>query len=155
MKINLLKKAIGDDQGFTLIETLVATAVLLIGILSLYSMQVTSVKFNATASGITTSTNWAADRIEQILQLDYLDANLLDGNGNGLAGLNDVGNAADGTIASPDGNYVISWNIAELLAPNPNDPSDSTLKTIRVIVERNDFGIIRQTVLNYYKQKVF
>ena len=148
-------KSTMDQEGFTLIETLVAMAVLVIGIFSLYSLQTTSVIYNAKASGITTSSNWASDRIEQLIALDYEHNDLLDGNNNGVGGLNDRGTAADGTAASPDGYYTISWNVADYLTPNPNDSSASTLKTIRVIVERNEFGNNQSVVFNYYKQKIF
>lgn len=155
---------LGND-GFTLIETLIATAILVIGIFSLYLMQTTSVKYNATASGITTSSTWAADRIEQLLALDFDDQRLADDDdptdlapvvpGNGTAGLNDTSATADGRVVSPDGNYTVFWNIADYLTPNPSAPSDSTLKAVRVIVQRNDYGTTKEVVLNYYKQKVF
>lgn len=157
--MNLLKHIVStnppNEAGFTLIETLVAIVVLVIGIFSLYSMQTTSVRLNASANGMTTSANWAADRVEQILSLDYEDAGLTDNNGNGVGGLDDTGAAADSTATSPDGNYTVSWNIAEYIAPNPSDPTETTLKAVRVIVERNEFGTNKEVTLNYYKQKVF
>jgi len=143
------------QAGFTLIETLVAMAILVIGIFSLYSLQTTSVVYNAKASGITTSSNWASDRIEQLIAQDYEHGDLLDNNNNGVAGLDDTGASADGTATSPDGYYTISWNVADYLKPNPNNAAESTLKNIRVIVEKNTFGSNQTVVFNYYKQKVF
>lgn len=155
----------GDCKGFTLIETVVAMVILTIGILALYSMQTTSVRFNATASVLTTSSNWASDRIERLLALDFEDQQLVDDNdstdlapaiaGNGAAGLDDTSATADGRDLSPDGKYIIYWNVADYMTPNPNLLSESTLKAIRVIVQRNDSGTTRKVVLNYYKQKVF
>lgn len=143
------------DGGFTLIETLVAMTVLVIGIFSLYSLQTTSVIYNAKASGITTSSNWASDRIEQLIALNYDHNDLLDSQNDGVGGLDKTGAAADGTATSPDGRYTISWNVADYIKPNPINPADSTLKTIRVIVQRNEFGSNQSVVFNYYKQKVF
>lgn len=152
-------------QGFTLIETVVAMVILTIGILALYSMQTTSVRFNATASVLTTSSSWASDRIERLLALDFDDQQLMDDNdstdstpainGNGAAGLDDTSATADGRALSPDGKYVIYWNIANYMTPNPNLLTESTLKAIRVIVQSNYSGANREVVLNYYKQKVF
>ncbi|WP_167505852.1 type IV pilus modification PilV family protein [Desulfosediminicola flagellatus] len=154
-----------ECQGFTLIETVVAMVILTIGILALYSMQTTSVRFNATASALTTSASWASDRIERLLALDFDDQQLKDDNdatdlapainGNGAAGLDDTSATVDGRDLSPDGKYVIYWNVADYITPNPNLLSESTLKAIRVIVQRSDSGRTREVVLNYYKQKVF
>lgn len=155
MRILFSAQTPANEAGFTLIETLVAMAVLVIGIFSLYSLQTTSVVYNAKASGITTASNWASDRIEQLLSLDFTNAALLDTNGNAAGGINDTGASADGTATSPDGNYTISWNVVDYLKPNPSNAADSTLKAIRVIVERNDFGNTQTVVFNYYKQKVF
>lgn len=153
------------NEGFTLIETLVAIFVLVVGILALYSMQVTSIRYNATAGAMTTSSTWAADRVEQLLALDYDDQLLADDDdptdlapvnpGNGTAGLSDTGATADGSAVSPDGRYSIFWNVADSLNPNPNNAAISTVKAIRVTVQHNDIGSIKQVVLNYYKQKVF
>lgn len=144
-----------DDQGFTLIETMIAIVVLTIGIFALYSMQTTSIRYNASANATTGSSTWAADQIEQLLALAYDAPQLSDGDGNGVAGLNTTGATADGQAASLDQRYTIFWNIADQLNPNPNDPTISNVKAIRVIVQHNDFGLNRQVVLNYYKQRVF
>lgn len=142
-----------DNDGFTLIETLAAMVILVIGIFALYSMQITSLRYNATASAITTSSTWAADRVEQLLALDYAD--LVDTSANGVAGLSDTTATADGQAVSPDGRYTIFWNVAPYLAPNPGNPADSTVKALRIIVQHNDLGTTKQVVVNYYKQKVF
>lgn len=143
------------NEGFTLIETLVAVFILTVGIFALYSMQTTSIRYNSSANAITGSSTWATDRIEQLLALAYNNPLLNDGDNNGDAGLNTVGPTADGSAVSPDQRYTIFWNVANRMIPNPADPTDSTVKIIRVTVQHNDFGINKQVVLNYYKQKVF
>lgn len=154
--LNTLKiKLSADNEGFTLIETLVAMVILVMGIFALYSMQITSIRYNATASAITTSSTWATDRIEQLLALPYNDPQLVDGAPLGAAGLNDTTATADGQAVSPDGRYTIFWNVAPFMAPNPGAPSYSTVKALRIIVQHNDLGINKQTVMNYYKQRTF
>ena len=152
-----------SQQGFSLVEVIIAIAILSIGLITLISMQTTGIKGNATASQITVSSDWAADRIEQIYSWDFDDQRLWDdesitdtaplpapGAREGAAGLSDATDAtADGRDVSPDGYYTIYWNIAdELVMPNT--------KSIRIIVNRTDhLGIIRPTILNYTKSRFF
>lgn len=55
------------DAGFTLIETLIATFILVVGIMSLYVMQLSSIQGNAGANRITQGTSWGRGEIEEIL----------------------------------------------------------------------------------------
>lgn len=160
-----------NQQGFTLIEVLVAMVVLTIGVLSLYSMQISSIDGNAKASRITTASTWAGDRIEQLLNLPYDDIQLrdtdLDGAGqdNDNDGIDDDENndgvidanerfglyhdtvaTADGSAVSPDGAYTILWNVAE------NQLTDN-LKTIRIIVQFADKGIQNSVTMDYVKAR--
>ena len=150
---------IRNTKGFTLIESLVAIAVLTIGILSLYSMQTTAINGNATANWMTVATTWGGDRVEQLLAMDYDDPALLDNKAGlyaGILGLNEKTDAtADGKDVSPDGQYTVYWNVANFLTPDPSNPAASTVKAIRVIVLRQDRGVQKEVVLNYYKQKQF
>lgn len=80
---NTINTQTHSDQGFALIEVIIATAVLTIGILSLYAMHVASINGNASAMNMTTGTNWASDRIEILLSRPYDHSDLADDNGNG------------------------------------------------------------------------
>lgn len=144
-----------DDHGFTLIETMIAIVILTIGIFALYTMQTTAIRYNSSANAITGSSTWAADRIEQLLALPYDNPLLNDDNNNGTAGLNTTGDAADGQDTSPDNRYTIFWNVAAQMNPNPNDPTISTIKAIRIIVQHSDYGVNKQVALNYYKQRLY
>jgi len=66
-------------EGFSLIEALIAMFILTVGILSLYSMQINSVRGNSRANLITESSTWASDQVEYLLALDYDHADLTDG----------------------------------------------------------------------------
>lgn len=166
MAKHINKRLTNSDEGFSLIEVIVALAVLTIGILSVNAMQIVSVRGNNTANGITTATNWAADRIEQICNADYDDLKDTDGDGTGQDpnkdGADDNGgnfglddntptvagdnSTADNTWTSPDGNYTILWNVADDY-PMPN------IKTVSIIVNRNDRGVQKSTRLLYRKAK--
>lgn len=140
MKIKILN----SDKGFTLIEVLTAMVVLAIGIMALYSMQISSIQGNAKASRITTAATWNAGQMEGFIGMKYSDAPLRDTNSNGTNqdpdgdgidavgvagfGLDDTGAAADGSFTTADGRYLLYWNVAV-------DVPMANLKTIRIHVQ--------------------
>lgn len=93
-------KLVQNENGFTLIEAMIATMVLSVGILTLITMQITSIKGNARARGITTASTWVQDRIEQLIASDY-------------------DTIASDTDTSPDGHYSLSWTVQDDF-PTPN-----------------------------------
>ncbi len=60
-----------SEEGFSLIEVVIALGVLGIGILSMYSMQLHSIKGNSSANKITQEAVWGADGLEQIYSFDF------------------------------------------------------------------------------------
>lgn len=148
---------LAEKSGFTLIETLVAIMVLTIAVFSLYSMQTTAIRGNATANSLTIASNWARDRVEKLLAKDYTDPELADGNGttDGCAGLDDWPNS-DG-MDNDDAIYKIYWNVANDCTmtdiPSAAKPEEEQKpKHIRVIVTRENLGIQKTLVFNYIKQ---
>lgn len=135
-----------DKRGFTLIEVVIALAILAIGILAMFSMQTMGIKGNTTANHISTGSTWAADRLELLMALPYddddlndtdldgtdqdvVDKNGLDDNG-GNFGLEDATPAtADHSATSPDNIYTIYWNVAV-------DVPFTNTKTVHVIVQQ-------------------
>jgi type IV pilus modification protein PilV len=105
-----------QENGFTLIEVVIAIVVLTIGILSTYSMQVSSIQGNATANQLTTASTLALDQIEQILSWDSADARLNNNeNVNPPAGAVIPASPADNSLTS--GNYTIYWDGTPRLDP--------------------------------------
>jgi type IV pilus assembly protein PilV len=144
-----MKKDSLAQQGFTLIEVLVAIIILGIGILALTTMQVTAIKGNVQASHLTVASDWSADQLEQIFAWKY-DHDELEEGAVGLAGLDytdETGKLADGgPIVSPDGLYTIYWNSADdIVMPDT--------KSIRVIIVRTDQGISKTVTMNCLKAK--
>ncbi|MBC8551151.1 MAG: prepilin-type N-terminal cleavage/methylation domain-containing protein [Candidatus Brocadiales bacterium] len=121
-------KRFTDEQGFTLIEVLIAVVIFTVGILSVNVMQLTSIKGNSTANNISEATRWGVDKMEQFLAMDYNNATLFDDNDGGIYMLADgTTGTADGSTPSLDGSYNIFWNVTN------NSPINNT-KTIEVIV---------------------
>ncbi|MCI5157207.1 MAG: prepilin-type N-terminal cleavage/methylation domain-containing protein [Candidatus Electrothrix sp. AUS1_2] len=86
------KKMNMQQEGFTLIETIIAMAIFTIGILGLFGMQSAAIKKNLTANNITTGATLAADRVEQLLALNYDDDRIAEG---GTAGIDQYKPCAD------------------------------------------------------------
>ncbi|WP_339137945.1 MAG: prepilin-type N-terminal cleavage/methylation domain-containing protein [Candidatus Electrothrix sp. GW3-4] len=158
------KEQITCQDGFTLIETMIAMAIFTIGILGLFGMQSSAIKENLLANSITGGSTWAMDRVEWLLNLDY--ANTLDtnNNGNSCGGLDDRGTNADGmdTSGTIEPIYNIYWNVARgcTLTNVPIPPSTPenqiySPKHLRIIVTRTNNGLEKEfAVFNYIKQNV-
>ena len=128
------KKSLGFcNSGFSLLEVLVAIAILSVGILATASMQGAASRSNVIADTRTKATTLAADRIEKLMTLSWTDADLADADGDGQSGLgdtdfdNDPSTQGDADHRVIDGKYTIYWNVAD------NVPITNT-KTLRVIV---------------------
>ena len=62
-----MTKVLRSNQGFTLIEALVALFILTVGIMSLYSMQTSAITGNYMAHRTTLGSAWASNQIEKIM----------------------------------------------------------------------------------------
>jgi type IV pilus assembly protein PilV len=100
-----------DQRGFSLIEVLIAMTIFAIGVLALAQMQITAIRGNAFSSTTTDGTTLAQDRIEQLMNSSYDDANLNAGN--------------HGPVSQ--GFYNVSWNVL-------NDTPVANTKTVNVSV---------------------
>lgn len=157
-------KHLSNQNGFTLVEVMVAMVVFAIGILTLNLMQTSAIDGNASANRMTNAATWASDRVEQIFALEYDDALLADTDGDGTGedtdatpGVDDDGGnfglgddnttSADHNFSSPDGGeYTVLWNVA-VDEPMPD------MKTIHIIVQRNDLGVSKSITFEYMKSK--
>ena len=94
-----------DNRGFTLVEVVIALAVFAIGILALYTMQVTSIQSNGGARKRTEAVSWATNQME-ILRTTPYDS------------------LANGQTAQ--GAYNLSWTITDIDLDNDgvNDSKD-------------------------------
>lgn len=100
-----------SEQGFSLIEVVVALGVLGFGILAMFSMQTFAIKGNASANQISRQATWGADGIEQIMTIDYDD--VVDGD------------RPDQSVYIDDEKFPTNWNVI------PNSPLEG-VATIQV-----------------------
>jgi type IV pilus modification protein PilV len=64
------------EQGFTLIEIIIAMGILAFGLLAMASMQVMAIKTNGKANRITEAATFNMDQIEQIRALNNTDVSI-------------------------------------------------------------------------------
>ncbi len=169
---------LNNTQGFTLIEVIVAMAVLAIGILALQTMQITSIKGNAHANRLTTSSIWASDRLERIHALPYRDMSLTcaddlmcDNNLNGTdQDLDMDGLDTETTAPGTDTNFGLDNDTAltadhVITAANTdgvhtifiniaNNHPIRNNKTVRVIVLSEQFGKTRRVEYTFIKTDI-
>ena len=115
------------QEGYTLVEILIAIGILAFGLMAVATMQITAIKTNATASGISQGVTLAQDKLEELMNLPY--SALIDTTGDGTDeddgfGLNNTVDPADKCNNDPvsDGfwpnawdctaSYRLFWNIA-------------------------------------------
>jgi len=84
------------QQGFTLIEVLIAMAIFSVGILAVGAMQITSTNSNASARIHTEEYTWVVDQIERLTALDY-----------------DLGDLTAGDHAVVQDPYTVSWTVVD------------------------------------------
>lgn len=103
-------KTLQKDQGFTLIEVLIAITIFAVGLLAVAAMQTSAITVNSTADQITTRMTWAQDKIEELMALPYTDP-LLEDLGNPPSGTDSAGNLHQETISEGSVDYTILWTV--------------------------------------------
>lgn len=100
------------DQGFTLIEVLIALTIFAVGLLAVAAMQTSAITVNSTAGQMTTRMTWAQDKLEELMALPYSDP-LLEDLGDPPSGTDSAGNLHQETISEGSVNYTILWTITD------------------------------------------
>lgn len=113
-----------DAGGFTVIEALMAMAIMGIGLLAILTLQVSNTGFNSSSRQQTEGYTWAMDLVE----------NLLHGVYNTEANLQVQGNAAvvgDGHIAV-QGPYTVEWDVMD------NSANIANTRLVSVSIRHNN-----------------
>ena len=117
----LVMKILKNQNGFSLIEVLVAVTIFAVGLLALAKLQIVSIRGNSSARGVTEASVVAQSKFEELKLLPVSDPALADTDdtgttGFGVAGLSDTGANADHsekvTVISGR-TYSLDWNVAE------------------------------------------
>ena len=137
-------KVCNNNQGFTLVEIMIAMVVFVVGILSVAAMQTGATKGNSNANRSTRAFTWCSDRMEVLMSLPYSNtppsiiAGAPDpGETYTLAQTADgIDNDYDGQIdeAGENGTVNISWTVInnDGLTGSPPPPANTKSITVRV-----------------------
>jgi prepilin-type N-terminal cleavage/methylation domain-containing protein len=155
-------KRVKQEEGYTLVEVLVALGILGFGLMAVATMQVTAIKTNAKASGMSQGVTLAQAKVEDLMNLSYSAIVALDDDGDGTNqdadndgndddggnfGLNDTVDGGGSVIADDselnvNGRYSIYWNVAV------NEPAANSSR-IRVIVTWTEKGKNKRVSLDF------
>jgi type IV pilus assembly protein PilV len=127
------RKAHIGRQGFTLIEVLIALAILTVGLLAAAKMQISAIQGNYFSNNTTTALSLAEQKMEDLLGRTYTDAAVTDtqaGNNADLSSLvtkdhEELNVNEEGVVGG--GLYHRVWNVAD-------DTPITNTKTITIVV---------------------
>ena len=103
-------KRLKKQEGFTLIEVIVALSIFSVGLLAIAALQGSAIRMNSTGNRLTEISTVAVDRLENLMSLPYTDPLLADGNRNDPA---------------PPAGFAVNYSVSD---GNP------TLNTKRIIM---------------------
>ncbi len=112
-------RAANDENGFTLVEVMIALVIFSIGILGVAAMQINFIQGNATARGVTEAAGQASGKMEELVALDYDDV--------------------DSNTETVE-NYTLNWTVThpDLDASGTVNDDEDQYKLIQLTVSWND-----------------
>jgi len=122
---------------------MISMLILTVGILATTQMQLSFIQSNNKANIMTQGATAAQEKVEELVDTPFDDGDPLnfgpmeDRTGDGAAGLDNIGNAADSTDTI-DG-YTFFWNVSD------DDPV-AGMKTIKIFVQWNDEKNVQRQV---------
>ena len=118
------------EDGFTLIEVLIAITIFAVGLLAVAAMQTSAIKVNSTAGKLTNLSTWGMDKIEELSALPYNDPWLE------TAGNPPGNDSAGNTHQEVSGDYTISWIVID------DNPLTSTKNITVTVTGRGKTAVI-------------
>jgi len=109
----------GRQEGWTLIEILVAIVVLTVGLLAVGTMQISAIRGNFMGGNTSTALSLASQKMEDLFNRDFGDGDLIDVNSANNGNLSVIGNVdheesvSDSGVEVAVGFYRRIWNIAD------------------------------------------
>lgn len=103
-----MKKDQTTENGFTLLEVMIAIVILLVGLLGAASMQISSIQWNSKASHLTEATNVGLNQVEQIMSWDFNDTRLADNDNVAFTKAGGIADTADSSLTN--GRYTVYWD---------------------------------------------
>ncbi len=127
MKTDQIKHIAAGENGFTLMEVMIALVIFSIGVLGLAAMQIDFIQGNATALGVTEAAHQASDKMEELMAVNYTDSAL---------DLAAVGSPHTETT----GDYTLDWTVQhpDLDASGTVNNDEAAFKHVQLTISWND-----------------
>jgi type IV pilus assembly protein PilV len=133
---------VAEQRGFTILEVLVGITLFAFGMIALFRLQIAVIQNNSSNSETSQVMALVQSKMEDLMALDYNNAELVDSNGNEEGGLGDV---LSPDFSQTSGSYTLSWNVAV-------DYPIANTKSIRLIASWTDRrDVDHQIVVNCTK----
>ena len=159
---------LNSESGFTLIEALIALAVLTIGILALNAMQVSAIRGNSTSNSLSVATSVARDGFERLMSVDVsVDVNdpLVDAgthiHTNAIPIFVDINDNNDFPLPGSINDVrwaVVDWTITDGIDNDGGGVADETdergIKEITLSVSYTVRGIARTVETTFLKHEI-
>ncbi len=113
------------EDGYTLIEVLIAITIFAVGLLAVAGMQTSAIRMNSMAGNLTNFSTWGMDKIEELSALPYSHPLL-----------GSAGNPHQEVL----GDYTISWTIID---NNPVSNTKNITVTVTGLGKRTDISILK------------
>jgi len=97
------------NEGFTLIEVLIAISIFAVGLLAVAAMQTSAIHANFSAAQLTEVNTWGMDKLEELMALPYTDP-WLEAAGN-YPGVDTAGNTHQDPPTTTG--FTVRWNITD------------------------------------------
>ncbi len=148
-------KVCNNNQGFTLIEVMIAMVIFVVGMLSVAALQTSATKGNISANRSTRAFTWCSDRMEVLMSLPYTHADLNAVEHSEAAGTftqasDGIDNNYDGQIdEAGESGVVITWTVVDNDGVTGAPPLPEFTKSITVTVTwQTPLGAQKSLTLN-------
>ena len=115
MKSLIRGKGKGKQEGWTLIEVLVAIVILCVGLLAVGTMQISAIRGNFMGGNTSIALTLASQKMEDLLNRNYTDADLSNGS--------HTEQVSDSGIVAAGGFYQRNWTITDTVTGASNWPT--------------------------------
>jgi len=126
-----------NNEGFTLVELMLALVVFAVGVLAVAQMQLTSMRYNTQAQQMSEATMLAQGKMDELMALGYGDTAL------------DVGTVSE-ALSPPLSHYTITTTVGI----DPETTAKAATKEIEVKVSWSSRGGDKKVILNCIKTEL-